>query len=93
MLSSVKLIRWAEATDDGVNVVYWETFAGTKHYITLSLDWYADNRLATDAMRLYCPGFPISQYTDAQREDRMYTIPGPKVKCENRSGDPMLPYE
>jgi hypothetical protein len=88
---SVKAVRYAEATYDGVQVVYFQTFAGTRHYITLPLDWYENGRLPADAMRLFCPNFPVSMYTEFVYMDRMYNIPKGQVKCENPSGNPFDP--
>ena len=90
--NAVMVLRYGEATRDGVNVIYWETFNGTKHFITLDENWYEKHTHPIDAMRQYAPTFSVSAYTHIEYLERMYTIPR-RGSCENISGDPFKPYK
>lgn len=92
-MNTVALVRFGEAQKDKLNVIYWETFDGAKHFITLDLEWYNKTKKhPIDAIRKYVSHVSISAYTNIEWLERMYHIPERGV-CENASGDPFKPYK
>lgn len=82
-MKSVKIVRYGEASKDKVNVIWWENFDKSRHWISLPLEWYTKGGHPVDALRKFVPDFIVSAHTEFEHLERMYRVPT-SGQCEGR---------
>lgn len=82
-MESVRHVQYASVHEENCHVIWWETWHGGIHWLTLPIEWYNEGGHPIDAIRQYAPGFEVSAYTHFENMERMYSLPRKGI-CEGR---------